>query len=217
MKQKTFFAISILVILTLLLTACNSFGTPATPDPAVLQATINAAVTQTVEAMAVQMTSTALAMPTATVTLEPTATATVEPSATVIIPTATNTRVPYTPVPTKTATPTNYACQLISTSPTAGTKFKTGDEFDAVWKVKNIGVLTWDVGNVDLVYDSGSKLQKIADIYDVSSEVKPGSELSLVVDMVVPSTAGTYKATWKLRIAGTTICTLPVSIEAVNP
>lgn len=217
MKQRKLIPISAILLISLLLSACSALGGQATPDAASLQSTIDAAVTQTVQALAIQLTQTALAQPTATATLEPTATATLEPSPTVVIPTATRTFIPYTPVPTQTATPVNIACKLISTSPVAGAKFNINDEFDAVWVVKNVGVKDWEIGSLDLVYESGQKMQKYADIFDVNKLIKAGEEYTLIVDMNVPANAGTYKATWKLNYAGSAICTLPVSIEAVKP
>lgn len=205
-----------ITIFALLLTACSGFGA-ATPDPAVMQATLDAAVTQAVETMSAQLTATALAQPTATETLVPTATATLEPSPTVVIPTATKTWIPATAAPTKTATPTNYVCQLVSTLPAKGTKLNPGSNYDANWVVKNTGVLNWEIGNLDLRYDSGTKMQKVADAFDINTLVKPGEELTLIVDMVAPSTAGTYSETWKLMYGNTTLCTLPVNIEVVQP
>ena len=70
---------------------------------------------------------------------------------------------------------------------------------------------------MDLSYVSGQKMQTKGDIFDITTAVAPGGELTLIVDMKTPSTAGKYSATWKLSMEGITLCTLPVSIEAVNP
>lgn len=217
MKRTKIMLVFTLTTLALLLTACSGFGAPATPDPAVMQATLDAAVTQAMQTMSAQLTATALAQPTATETLVPTATATLEPSPTVVIPTATKTWIPATAAPTKTATAVSYGCTLVSTSPAAGSKINLSSGFDAVWVVKNTGVINWEIGGLDLRYDSGTKMQKVADIFDINTLVKPGEELTLIVDMVAPSTADNYKASWKLMYGNTTLCTLPVSIAAVQP
>ncbi len=224
-KQKQFVAISVTMIFSLLLTGCNLFGPTAapTPDPLAQQATIDAAIFQTMQAVAVVQTSTAAVLPVSTNTVAPTQeplpTATLAPTWTpvpvIIIPT--NTFVPVVPTKTKTPTPAAYSCSLISTSPTSGTKINLNADFDAAWKVKNVGTKDWEVGYLDLKYVSGTKMQTGADIYDVSTAVTKGGELTLVVDMKAPATAGKYTASWVLVMEGVTMCTLPVNIEAVTP
>lgn len=224
MKKKSLAAVTAILALSLLLSACNLIApqTVNTPDPASAQATINAAVTQAMEAIAAQMTSTAMAQPQATATSEPTlaptATATKVVLPTAIPPTATLVPKPTAkPKPTATATPSDYACQLVAASPAAGTKVTVNTDFDTTWQWKNIGTRTWEVGYVDLRYDSGQKMQTVADVFDISTTVAPGAETSKVVDMRAPATAGKYTATWKLAMEGITLCTMTVSIEAVNP
>ncbi len=99
----------------------------------------------------------------------------------------------------------------------AGTKVTVNTDFDTTWQWKNIGTRSWEVGYVDLRYDSGQKMQTVADVFDISTAVAPGAETSKVVDMRAPATAGKYTATWKLAMEGITLCTMTVSIEAVNP
>ena len=222
MRTNRIASLSAVIALMLILSACNVFGPkiPPTPDPLVIQSTIDAAATQVVLTISAQLTGTALAQPThtATATLVPTQAATATPLATsTALPTATNTRIPVTLAPTFTATPANIGCSLSNSSPAAGAKFNINDEFDAVWTVKNTGLKNWEIGTLDLKYDSGQKMQKVADIFDIPTLVEPGKELPLIVDMAVPATAGKYSATWKLLMDGTTLCTLPVSIEAVTP
>lgn len=215
--------IALILTLVMLLSACNVLGPKAepTPDAAALQATMDAIASVAVQTLAVQLTSTALAIPTNTLTptLVPTATATptLVPSPTQVPPTATNTRIPATATATHTPTPGNYSCQVTKVSPVAGANLKTGEEFDMVWTVKNIGLKNWDVGMLDLKYDSGQKMQTHGDIFDVNTLVETGKEINLIVDMVVPSTTGSYTATWKLLVDGSTLCTLPISITAVAP
>jgi hypothetical protein len=210
-----------LASLTLVLTACSAGpATPPTVDPQIIQSTVDAAGTQVVLTIAAQLTGTALAQPThtPTPTLEPTQAASPTPLATSTpLPTATRTRVPATLAPTFTATPANYTCSVVSSSPAAGAKFNINDEFDAVWVVRNTGLKNWEIGTLDLKYDSGQKMQKFADVFDVPTLGEPGKDVTLIVDMAVPAAAGKYSATWKLLMDGATLCTLPVSIEAVTP
>ena len=222
--RHLFMSGSVMIVIAMLFTACNQFV--PTPDPQTLRATVDASVAQTLQAVSDDLTSTALALPTSTFTLaptlEPTATFTPEATAT-LAPSPTNTWVPFTavpntPVPSATATPGAYTCKLISISPVDGTKIKTNWDFDGVWVVKNIGTKRWEVGSLDLKYVSGTKFQTKGDIFDVSKEVAPGAEFTLIVDMKTPSTAGKYTASWILTMNGTdAFCSLPLNIEVVNP
>jgi hypothetical protein len=224
-RRKHLIALSLVLTFSLLLTGCNLFGPAAVPtiDPLIQQATIDAAIIQTMQAVAVVQTSTAAALPVSTNTVAPTPeplpTSTLAPTWTavpvIIIPT--NTFVPVIPTKTKTPTPAAYSCSLISTAPASGTKINLNTDFDAAWKVKNTGTKVWEVGYLDLKYVSGTKMQTGADIYDVSTAVAPGGEITVIVDMKAPGTAGKYTASWVLVIEGTTLCTLPVNIEAVTP
>ena len=224
MKSKSVTILSALLAVTLLLSACNLIAPQATamPDAKSAQATVDAAVTQAMETLGAQMTSTALAQPqptsTSVATLAPSATAT---ATVVILPTAIPATATVPPLPTKppkptaTATPAPYACQLVATSPTAGTKIKVGTDFDTTWQWKNVGTKEWQIGYVDLSYVSGQKMQTVADVFDISVAVAPGAQVSKIVDMRAPSTAGKYSATWKLQMENITLCTMTVSIEAV--
>jgi hypothetical protein len=224
-RKKHMIALSLVLTFSLLLTGCNLLGPAAVPtiDPLIQQATIEAAIIQTMQAVAVVQTSTAAALPVSTNTVAPTQeplpTSTLAPTWTavpvIIIPT--NTFVPVVPTKTKTPTPAAYSCSLISTSPASGTKINLNADFDASWKVKNTGTKVWEVGYLDLKYVSGTKMQTGADVYDVMTAVAPGGELTVVVDMKAPGTAGKYTASWALFMEGTSMCTLPVNIEAVTP
>src|SRR5574340_1012807 len=185
-------AIPLILLVSMLLSACTALGPKAepTPDAAALQATMDVIASAAVQTIAFQLTGTALAMPT---------------------------RIPPTATATFTPTPGNYTCQVTNISPALGARLKTGDEFDMVWTVKNVGLKNWDVGTLDLKYDSGEKMRTHGDIFDVNTLVETGKEIKLIVDMVMPSTTGNYTATWKLLINGSTLCTLPISLTAVAP
>ncbi len=220
-RRNLIMVVSMVFVFGLLLSGCGLLGPAATPttNPADMQATVDAIVRDTMQANSAMLTSTAAVMPTnTTAPTETTApTNTPEPTATIFIPTATNTYIPPTPKPTLTFTPAPFACKLTSTSPAAGTKIKINTDFDAVWKVTNIGTKVWEVGYTDLKYISGTKMQTVADIFDLNTAVAAGGELTLIVDMKTPGTAGKYTAQWALTMDGTVLCTLPVDIEAVNP
>ncbi len=228
-KIKRFAVPSLILIFGLLLSACSLTGQAAVPtmDPIALQATIDAGVAHALQTEAAKLTSTAAALPTSTMdalaTLEPTAkaTSTTAPMATAttkpVILVATKTAMAATKMPTTTATPSAYLCTLVSTAPVSGTKINTNTDFDAVWKVKNVGTKAWEVGYVDLKYVSDTKMQTGGDVFDVSTAVAVNGELTLTVDMKTPATAGKYTDTFALIMEGKTMCTLVVKIEAVAP
>lgn len=229
--RNKFFVLGIILITGLLLSGCNYVIQRATPtvDAVALQATVDAAVAQAMQATAISQTGTALAMPTntstATATLEPTATetptatatSTPQPTATIQVIVITNTFVPTIAKPTSTPTPMPYACSVTSTSPTSGTKFNINSEFDTVWKIKNTGTKDWQIGYVDLAYVSGTKMQTKGDVFDINVALAKGAETTITLDMVAPGSAGKYTDTFILRMEGITMCTLPVTIEAVAP
>ncbi len=225
MRKEKLFSIGMLILLAVASSACGVLGPKAQPtmDPLAFQATLNAAATQALQTIVAQITATAQAQPATQVptqeptvkvvtpTSEPTATATLVPT---LVPTAT--RVPPTAAPTNSPTPKAFECAIISQSPAIGAKMATGNDFDAVWTLKNTGTQMWEVGNVDIRYVSGDKLQKYADIYDIAKTVNPGEQITITVDMLAPGTAGTYKAVWNL-VGTTTICTMNVEIIAQAP
>jgi len=231
--RKRFAAISVVLVSVLLLSGCVLPGQAAAPtmDALAMQATVDAAVANALQAEALKLTSTAAVMPTSTftetATLESTATetatatatatATSQPTATIQYIVVTNTYIPPTPKPSATPTPTWYSCVATNISPSTGTKMNINADYDATWTVKNNGTKAWEVGYVDLKYASGTKMQTVADIFDVNTAVAQGGEITLIVDMKAPSTAGKYSAAFVLTMEGTTMCVLPVNIEAVAP
>lgn len=105
-----------------------------------------------------------------------------------------------------------YACQILSVSPANGTAMNQQTDFDAVWKVKNIGTKTWDSNSVDFVYDSGTDMGK-RDGYDLSTDVKSGAQVSLGVDMIAPKNSGNYTTTWTLRVGSDEFCRMSLTIN----
>lgn len=231
MKNSTRTAVlSILLVSALTLSACSYFAPQATPtiDQQSIQNTLNAMVTQTVRqigieqtatamSLPVQPTETAIVLPTLTETMTQAPTAIPSATATIVLATPTKTRIPATRVPSATPTPNDYSCSVVSKSPADGAKIVIGTDFDAKWVIQNNGSRTWDLGYVDLVYDSGSKMQTYSDVFDVTSVVKPGEKFTFLVDMRAPSPTGAYKATWKVMMENITMCTITININSVNP
>lgn len=227
MSKSKFLSLSLLVIVAIISSACGILvpkGQP-TVDPAAFQATLNAASTQAIQTIVAQITATAQAQPQQptlapteeptlvvfTPTLEPTATATLPPTQTPPPPTAT--RPPATATSTATATPGPFECRIVSQSPALGAKINGGTDFDLVWVLRNTGTKRWELGAVDIKYISGSKLQKFGDVFDLAKTVNPGEEITITIDMLAPTIAGTYKAVWNLVGESGNICTMNLHIE----
>ena len=102
------------------------------------------------------------------------------------------------------------ACEIISTAPSV--KVAKGADFDAVWRVKNISGKTWDMNAVDYKYVDGRTFKADPKIYDLPSTVKDDKEIKITIDMVAPTTAGTYSTNWSLVQGSTTLCKLPLTI-----
>ena len=188
-------------------------GTAAPALPTIDPNSIGTFIAQTAN---VALTQTAAAIPTltSTPTLTPTRpTNTPEPSATntvifiVLSPTAI---VPITSTPNATSDQ-GFSCQILSSTPANGTAFKGRADFDAKWKVRNNGQKNWNKDNVDYIYFSGAKIQKV-DTYDLQATIKRGESLDVIVDMVAPKNSGVYTTVWVLRAGSETFCTMSLTI-----
>ena len=102
-------------------------------------------------------------------------------------------------------------------TPNAATTIKTGNDFDGNWVIKNTGTETWLHTDIDIKYISGTKFQVAGeDVLDMKSDVAHDASFTVIVDMVAPSTACTYTASWALVRSGTTVCTMPLTVVVVN-
>ena len=204
-----------LIALGMILACVPSLATPAPPaDPAA----VSTFIAQTVIAASTQ---TAALLPTSTAT----ATTTPTPRNTdTVTPTSTSTVIFILSSPTPIVIPTftavggggtsseDYACRLVSTSPTNGATFNARDDFDAKWTVRNIGQKNWDRNNLDYRYTSGAILHK-REVYDLSSNVNTGGSIELIVDMVAPKNSGNYTTTWNLYAGAKTFCNMTLTIN----
>jgi len=195
--------ISILILLALL-AGC---GAPAAAAPAP---------TVDTQALRTQIAQTVIANPTIQFALNPPAnTPTTPPTQTqvpvAIDPTETSTpvaatatstlpapTVTFTPIPTKSkvflpTVPQPDQALLMYAVPAARTHFSPREPFDAVWTFKNVGMKTW-TNEYFLTFDGGDEMVTKGDVAMVSGNVHPGSTTQLVLDMVAPSSPGTYTA-----------------------
>ncbi len=192
-------------------TAMPTTGQQATVDQ---QPTLNALGTQVAQTMVVDLTKNAPTETPVTPTATDEPTATPAPTNTPMPPTAlpTATYIPWTATPLYTNTPVNNACSITSVEPLSTTILLKKADFDGKWVVKNIGAQTWETSAVDIVYKSGTKLQKLYDIEDLKTTVPYNSSLTVIVDMTAPADAGTYSTVWAIVRGSTTICTLNLTI-----
>lgn len=226
MSTRKIRVLSWLIALGLVLACVPSFTAPSVSTP--VPGAVNTFIAQTANAA---FTATAAALPTST----PTATVTPTPRNTdTMTPTETATVIfilpTLTPIPTFTrvsipgggggggggsggggSSSDNFACRVDSQDPPNGITFDARADFDAVWRVRNIGRRTWERNSVDYIYLSGDQFHKVSG-YDFSSNVAPGQTTNIIVDMEAPRNPGSYTTRWTLRVGSDNFCTLTLSI-----
>ena len=201
-------------ILALILACVPSIGAPLpTADPnqihVFIAQTANAAASRTAAALPTSIpTQTSTPTPKATSTPSPTYTSTVifilSSPTPLVIPT-------FTGLSSGTSS-ANFACQVISITPPNGTSFSARTDFDAVWRVKNIGKKSWDHTTTDYIYVNGAKIHKVSN-YDLASNVSVGQIVSIIVDMKAPKNSGSYTTNWTLRTGTKTFCPMSLTIN----
>jgi hypothetical protein len=102
-----------------------------------------------------------------------------------------------TPQATMTYTPGSDQVQEISQSPVDGVVLSPGADFDLRWEVKNIGTNDWNP-NYYYEYQSGVEGSGPKS-YNLSKRVDDGEKITLIVDMIAPSSSGSYTSTWVLK------------------
>jgi hypothetical protein len=172
--------------------------------------TANAAMTQTKESQPPTTTPSPTLVDTKTPTVTPTPTATVlfiyySPTTVVILPTGSNPLTPGGP-PTKTSDK-QYACDLISRSPTRSVVYDRNEKFNAYWSLRNSGYWYWDRNSVDVEFVSGGHFHNKSS-YDLPKNVPSGGTVTIIVPLTAPKKAGEYGATWTLRVGKKSFCRL---------
>jgi Ig-like domain-containing protein len=180
MKTKYFLPV-LIIITTLIVSACNlRAGTP-TPD------IVQIAQTSAAQTVAASITQGAL-----------TNTNTPAPSPTLI-----STAIPSpTLLPTSAASPTPPPCDraaFVSETIPDDTVFAPNVAFTKTWRLKNSGTCAWTTSYA-LVFDSGDAMGAPA-ATALTGNVNPGQTVDLAVNLTSPSAAGTYRGNFKLRNA----------------
>lgn len=174
---------SILLVATLILTACGGAGTEADTIATAVAMTV---VAQETEGAAVTSTSRPTeAGPTST------------PEATNTAPTA----VTFSPPTAPGSTGSNQQCQVVAnlvgeTIPD-GTIMLPGETFQKTWRLKNNGTCTWNSG-YKIVYWSGDLMGASME-YPLPRLVAPGEEVEIPLSLTAPTSNGNFSGYWKLQ------------------
>ena len=182
--MRKFRLLSLFLLFLVLALACNMpRATPAvSPDLAYTAAA------QTVEARMTELAAQSSPTPLPTSTLPPLPT----------LPTLPPTFVPSPVPPTPTNTPLCDLAQFIrDVTVPDGTVFAPGASFTKTWRLRNIGTCTW--AGYSVVFDSGDAMSGASP--SPLPTVAPGQEVDVSINMVAPTTPGTYRGYWRIRNA----------------
>lgn len=215
MKATLLKILTVVLISGLFLTACNvSMSSTEEPKPGqvatVMWATVSTRLTQIAVGTLIAE-ATQIAMYTATPTVTETPTITVTPTITstptsifTFTPSATFTPLftstPVTPTPTKTKTPIPTPCNqaefVTDVSMPDNSTVYAGQSFYKTWRIKNTGSCNW-TNAYSLIFQSGD-LFSAPESVAFTNTVKPGETVDLTVDMISPSTTGTFTSNWMI-------------------
>ncbi|MDR3576588.1 MAG: NBR1-Ig-like domain-containing protein [Anaerolineaceae bacterium] len=189
MKKYGLF-LPIFLIVTILLSACGLFVSAEAPSPT---PSINLVSTSILQTLSAQSTQIALTQSTGA----PSPSDTPAPTDTALAATAAPGDI-LTSVP---GSPQTTTCDIGSfvadvTIPD-GSVLPAGSSFVKTWRILNAGSCTWDTG-YQLVFSSGSLLSALSTV-NLPAAVAPGQTVDISVNMVAPTTNGTFKGFWLLR------------------
>jgi hypothetical protein len=80
------------------------------------------------------------------------------------------------------------------------TEMEPGKSFTKIWRLSNQGTCTWSK-DYAVVWFSGEKLGEVLNV-PLGRNVPPGESVEISVDMISPTSPGTYQSNWKMRNAG---------------
>ena len=119
----------------------------------------------------------------------------VTPSATSEAPSTEEETAPPEEVTTEAGCTLNGAYVADVTVPD-NTEFLPGESFVKTWRLRNTGTCDWEPGT-SLVFISGDQMGGPASVPVAAAA--PGSTTDVSVNLVAPSTPGTYKGNWQLQ------------------
>ncbi len=80
-----------------------------------------------------------------------------------------------------------------------GTVIAPGAAFVKTWKLQNAGTRTWTT-SYSLAYISGEQMSTVTSVA-ITQPVAPGQQIDISVDLVAPTTLGSYQGYWKMKNA----------------
>jgi hypothetical protein len=101
-------------------------------------------------------------------------------------------------------TPCNAAEFIEDVNYPDGTEVLIGTPITKRWRLKNIGTCTWTT-DYQLVFDGGDQMGAPDEQQLKNKSVAPGEEVTIAVEMKVPSEEGTYQGYFKIQAADGTI------------
>lgn len=169
-------------------------------------------VTEVAQTVVAEITQTAAAAPTATATATATATITPTLALTPSLQTTTQGGLPTaatggTPAAGGTpagpsGSPSTTGCDIASfvsdISIPDGTHIPAGGSFKKTWQLRNDGTCTWN-SSYKLVFHSGEQMNGPASQQLTAQSVAPGQTANVSVNLVAPTTDGSYYSYWILQ------------------
>jgi hypothetical protein len=107
--------------------------------------------------------------------------------------------VPITPVPISTIPPdkcTDRAKFVTDVTVPDWTIFAPGASFTKTWRLLNVGTCTWT--GYSLIFSNGNKMNG-PDSLPLSTNVPPGQNIDISVNLTAPATPGSYLSYWLLK------------------
>lgn len=198
--KKSITAVSVLVLLSILLGACNLTQATQTQVPA---DQINTIAAMTVEALTTQ-----LAPPPATATSPATETPVVTATSTQLIPTlnltplslVTNTLIPLPTTAGVSSTECNKVFFLTDDTIPDNTAIKRGASFAKTWSIQNSGSCTWTSLYMASMFSNDPTDPTINGdgTIPVKVNVAPGAIWKYTANLIAPKKDGTYIQYWKM-------------------
>jgi len=178
-SMKKYWIFSTLLFVSILFNGCSAETPAPTPDLDVLA-------TRAVQTYSAQLTQTELAKPTLTPSPRSTSTSTATPS--------------FTSTSAVTLPVENLGVEdkavLVSQSPIDYAELGVKQKFDIIFTIRNDGQTTW-TRNFKMRYFSGWEIAETKEVF-FPNEVKPGEEVSLILDAIAPPYIGSYVTNWKV-------------------
>jgi hypothetical protein len=199
MNKKAVLYIFALFTIALVLAGC---GAKATASPTTNPELILTAANQTAEAMVTQIiASTPSPMPvTPSPTFDIVQTMAAQTASVLLTQSAaltpsgapTNATTPIPPV-----TGSDRAVFVADVTIPDGTIISPGASFTKTWKLQNAGTSTWNT-SYSLEFVSGEKMSAVSSV-SLAQSVAPGAQIDISVEMVAPTSAGSYQGYWKMK------------------